>query len=70
VKNTKKYLERENMNNIFRMLPTQIVANLDIGRTKELEEIRLRANKSAIIKYTSNEQILEYKPTPREIESI
>lgn len=58
------------MNNIFRMLPTQIVANLDIGRTKELEEIRLRANKSAIIKYTSNEQILEYKPTPREIESI
>lgn len=70
VKDTKKYLERENMNNIFRMLPTQIVANLDIGRTKELEEIRLRANKSAIIKYISNEQILEYKPTPREIESI
>ena len=52
----------KNLQTILRVLPREIANNLDADN---IEEIRIRANRNIILKYTNKEEIKEYIPSQR-----
>ena len=55
---------------IYRILPSKISSLINRERLKELQEIRIRTNRQAILKYDTEEVITEYKPTEKEVVQI
>lgn len=49
---------------ILRVLPREVANMLD---TEHIEEIRIRANRNIILKYTDKEEVLNYTPNQREL---
>ena len=55
---------------IYRILPSKISALINKEKLKELQEIRIRTNRQAILKYDNEEVITDYKPTEKEVVQI
>ncbi len=57
----------KNMQIILRTLPREVTENIDLER---IEEIRIRANRNIILKYTDKEQVTDFIPTQRDMLSM
>lgn len=55
---------------IYRILPSKISSLINKEKLKELQEIRIRTNRQAILKYDNDEIITDYKPTEKEVIQI
>lgn len=55
---------------IYRILPSKISSLINRERLKSLQEIRIRTNRQAILKYDNDEVITDYKPTEKEVVQI
>ena len=51
-----------NLDYIFRMMPRSIVSLIDMNQIEKLQEIRIRVNKKAILKYDDKEVITNFIP--------
>ena len=58
------------MSNILSFFPNQISELIKQNNIVNLEEIRIRVNKPIILKFSSNEIILDYRPNQEEILKI
>lgn len=56
--------------NIYRIFPRSVSALIDENKLNKLQEIRIRVNRQAILKYDDKETITEYVPQEREMLSI
>lgn len=55
---------------IYRILPNKISSLINTNKLKELQEIRIRTNRQAILKYDNEEIITDYKPTEKEVVQV
>lgn len=55
---------------IYRILPNKISSLINTNKLKELQEIRIRTNRQAILKYDNEEVITDYKPTEKEVVQV
>lgn len=58
-----------NIENLFRILPSNIKSKINTNRINELQEIRIRTGRQAILKY-EDEEIINYIPNQKEMISI
>lgn len=56
--------------NIYKILPKNISALINIEKINQLQEIRIRVNRQAILKYDNEEEIIDYIPQEKEVLSI
>ena len=56
--------------NIYRILPKNISSLINIEKINQLQEIRIRVNRQAILKYDNEEEIIDYIPQEKEVLSI
>ena len=59
-----------NIENILRMLPRELSIHIKMDKLRNLQEIRIRANRQAILKYDEEEIIAPYIPQAKDMVSI
>lgn len=55
---------------VFRMLPRNVVAFINNGQADDLQEIRIRVNRNAILKYCNEEVITDFIPNENDMINI
>ena len=58
------------INNILKILPRSISSLIDTDKINSLQEMRIRCNRQAILKYDNEERIMNFIPNEREITQI
>ena len=58
------------LNSIVRVLPKSIAVLIDADKIRDLQEIRIRCNRQAILRYDNEEKIMNFIPNEREITQI
>lgn len=58
------------LNNFLKVIPRDIGILINIEKLNQLQEIRIRVNRQAILKYDNEEEIIDYIPQEKEVLSI